>query len=599
MTSPTGREPQIALIAAPWPALNRPSIQLAALKAYIELHTECRVSAFHPYLQSAEALGPGCYATIADTSWAGEALFGALLYPERRHLAKKSFTAALGPDRHQLPPFEEVLATLESQCDAWLAAIDWSSFSLAGFSLCFNQLFSSLYLAAAIKQRAPGLPLVFGGALCGGELGHHLQRTFPQVDYVIDGEGERPLAGLCRYLTGAVTAFPERVHPIPSDLAIAPAPEIVDLNSLPLPDYEPYMQEIKRIFPDTPFIPILPVEFSRGCWWNRCTFCNLNLQWCGYRYKNSQTMATQVRALISRHRCLDFTFCDNALPPREADAFFAEMASSGHDCRFFAEIRVTGNPEQLAGYRHGGLETVQVGIESLSTSLLSRMDKGTSAIANIAMMKQALAAGIRLEGNLLLEFPGSTDKEVAETLAALEFVLPFRPLAAATFFLGHGSPVDHQRRRFGIGAVVQHRHYRRLFPGQTLRRLTLLIKEYRGDRQLQRRRWQPVRDRLASWQQFHRLRPDSSMPALAYRDGGEFIIIRQERPSAAPLRHRLQGLSREIYLYCDEIRTLAQITARFAEVKESAILAFLHQLCQKRLMFREQNQILALAVRSA
>ena len=45
------------------------------------------------------------------------------------------------------------------------------------------------------------------------------------------------------------------------------------------------------------------------------------------------------------------------------------------------------------------------------------MCTGTIMIENIAAMKFAAAAGIRLDNNLILEFPGSTNLEVKETLA--------------------------------------------------------------------------------------------------------------------------------------------------------------------------------------
>ncbi len=48
------------------------------------------------------------------------------------------------------------------------------------------------------------------------------------------------------------------------------------------------------------------------------------------------------------------------------------------------------------------------------------------AIDNLAAMKDALENDLRLAGNLILEFPGSTATEVEETLAALAAACPFR-----------------------------------------------------------------------------------------------------------------------------------------------------------------------------
>ncbi len=588
--------PQIILASMPWAIFNRPSIQLGCLKSYIETSTRYRVTTLHPYLDIAQAIGITNYNIIADNSWAGEALFSALLFPAQRDKAKKVFKESLGLKAKQLPAFDSLLSNLEESCKQWIDRVDWRSYQLAGFSLCFSQLLASLYIATQLKHMPACPPIVFGGSSCGGTLGTSLLRAFSVIDYIIDGEGETPLAGLCAYLSGDSNQLPARVLSRRSFTDRVAAPDITDINTLPTPDYSSYFQELHRVFPDSPFIPTLPLEFSRGCWWNKCTFCNLNLQWSGYRWKKATKVLKELEQLTTSHQCLDYTFTDNSLPPREADVFFDTVTKSNADYRFFAEVRGITTPDKLKKHRCGGLDTIQVGIESLSNSLLAKMKKGVSVIENIAIMKYAMTAGIVLEGNLIIEFPGSTSEEVNKTVENLEYVRPYHPLSAATFFLGHGSPIDLSPVAYGIKAVTRHRKNRALFPMNIFQNLDLLTKEYRGDRQKQRKLWQPVRESIARWQHFHSHRNSTFSCALSYRDGGGFLIIRQELPQAPPLRHRLQGFSRAIYLFCDEIRTVNDICGQFKNLKESAILAFIHQLCQKRLMYRENNRILSLAI---
>ena len=84
---------------------------------------------------------------------------------------------------------------------------------------------------------------------------------------------------------------------------------------------------------------------------------------------------------------------EDRMPPRTAEPFFEHMIAKSADYRFFAEIRATTSKETLQKYRGGGLDTIQVGIEALSASLLEKMNKGVSVIENIAIMKHAMAAG--------------------------------------------------------------------------------------------------------------------------------------------------------------------------------------------------------------
>ncbi len=585
----------------PWSIFNRPSIQLSSLKSYLDRESDITTEIFHPYLHAAAAIGGEQYHYLAGNSWAGEALYSPLLFPEQFNQAEKLFYTSCRDEPHlKKLSFTKTVHALDNSLEQWLDSMDFSTFRLFGFSICFNQLLSSLAAAARIKKRYPEIKIVIGGSGCVDKIGVSLLKNFSQIDYVINGEGERALLDLYTYLSQSdpAAALPGQIlNRDTKHIPEKPCSGIADLNTLPLPDFAPYFQEMQQQFPSHPFIPVLPLEFSRGCWWNKCTFCNLNLQWHGYRLKNAATMLREVQQQSDRHGCLDFCFTDNALPPKETETFFQTLAAGQKDYDFFAEIRVITEPEPHALYRKGGLSTVQVGIEALSTSLLNRMDKGTSVIENIASMRQCAESGICLEGNIITEFPGSTAQEVEETLTNLDFVLPYAPLSSASFFLGHGSPVADNPGEYGISAVIQHANNKKMIPAAILQNLDMLIKDYRGDRTRQRKQWQAVKTKILQWQQFHISR-DSKVPPLSYRDGGTFLLIRQERDKGRVLHHRLKGTSRKIYLHCRTIRDTKELLETFPGLKEKVLLNFLNDLLEKKLLFSENNRFLALAIKN-
>ncbi|OGQ96869.1 MAG: hypothetical protein A2521_04515 [Deltaproteobacteria bacterium RIFOXYD12_FULL_57_12] len=602
----------LALVAMPWSILNRPSIQLGALKAYLaRAESWLTVDCHHPYLAVAHRLGPRLYHCISQETWISEALYGAILFPERHSELASLVAGKIRRLKRSRRPdgldFDQVVAMLQDHLNEWLEQHDWHRYQLVGFSVCFNQLLASLAATIRLKQRFPYLTIVLGGSSCAAEMGASLLH-FPQIEYVINGEGEIPLLELCEFMAGRRTGTPTAVitranglqeDESPSRTAHFPVRQLPKLQELPTPHYHDYFKELQRWFADEPFIPTLPVEFSRGCWWKKCAFCNLNLQWQGYRRKGKDQMLKEVLSLAEQHACLDFTFTDNVLPPQEAARFFSELSAQDIDCRFFGEIRATADHKLLTLYRRGGLTTTQVGIEALSNSLLKKINKGVSVIDNIAAMKAALEHGIKLEGNLITEFPGSGADEVEETLDNLDFVLPFPPLTVAAFFLGHGSLVAQHPDRFHIRSIHPHPNHAKIFPEQILDQLTLLIKDYRGDRQRQHKLWRPVVRKIEQWQEFHRQRHQDGChePALLFRDGRDFLIIRQELPKKPVLHHRLRGKSREIYLYCQEAKQIKELQERFQPIKEEQLRTFLHNLLKKRLMFSENDRYLALAIR--
>ncbi|MFA6500122.1 MAG: RiPP maturation radical SAM C-methyltransferase [Desulfurivibrionaceae bacterium] len=592
----------LGLIAMPWALFNRPSVQLGALKGYlVQAEPDMQVSCLHPYLGLTKAIGLELYREISQDVWLCEGLYAGLLFPEQRGVLRgflgKRLKQCKAADAHDI---DSLWQKVDAHLQHWLARQDWEQFDLVGFSVCFNQLLASLLAAKRLKALQPQLPIVFGGSSCVAAMGSSLLDVFPWLDYVVHGEGEIPLANLCQVLAGRQTALAPQVlaRTQQASKEAFTGCQFKTLSELPTPYYADYFLDLRQEFSGEPFVPELPVEFSRGCWWGKCTFCNLNLQWHGYRGKSAERMEQEVLSLSERHGCLDFSFTDNVLPGREAPTFFAKMASGKKDFRFFAEIRVNQRGETLKTYRQGGLVAVQAGIEALSQGLLERMRKGATVMENLALMKESLALGIRLDGNLITGFPQSTEAEVQETLANLDFVLPFTPLAAATFFLGHGCEVASKPQDYGIRAIVQHPHNRKLFPPQILPGLILLINDYRGDRAHQRRLWQPVVKKIHDWQRFHEARrsPAHLAPPLSYRDAGNLLLIRQELPGQATLHHRLRGTSRAIYLACETIVEFAELARLFPKLGKAQLTTFLEELTAKRLLFAQGTRYLALAV---
>jgi hypothetical protein len=268
------------------------------------------------------------------------------------------------------------------------------------------------------------------------------------------------------------------------------------------------------------------------------------------------------------------------------------------DFKIFGEFRATVDEKTLRVFRRAGLNEVQIGIEALSTDLLDRMNKGASAIRNLEVMKHCEGLSIANVSNLILQFPGSTRAHVEQTLRAISFARIFRPLKIVHFWLGLDSPVYSNYRAFGLKAAFNHPNYKALFPPEVTDRVKFIIQDYRGDKQLQRKLWQPVEKAVASWKKTYdelHEHPGAG-PILGYRDGRSFLAIRRRGVGDEAENHRLAGTSREIYLFCGCVRSLDEILKTFKGLPKDKLLAFLNMMVQKKLMYSENGNFLSLAV---
>ena len=604
---------RVALISMPWPLANRPSIQLGTLKSFLNLKApEARVDCYQPYLDVANLLGMSQYSSIAERTWVAESIYAYLIYPAKRAVIKD-----LVRREHHLKPkdphlnLDAITADIDRLHQHHHLRLPWSSYDLIGFSICLSQLTSSIYMIRHIRTLNPECRIVIGGSSCAGELGHSLLENMPEVDFVISGEGELPLLDLINSLkqgsfegeisSGLIWRDPQG-HIRGGDLHQLP-----DLRELPTPDYTSYFDELNHQHQLGNLVPDLPVETSRGCWWHRlgsgssdraCRFCNLNLQWRGYRSKQPDQVAREMEELAAKHSSLKFFFVDNILDSAKIDELFNAIHGLGRSFEIFTELRASVSRQQLIRMRRAGVTRVQIGVEALSSRLLKKINKGTTVIQNIEVMKHCEELGIRHLSNLMLGFPGSDEEDVEETLSNLEFVGVYHPLRKVRFWLGQNSPVDLNPERYGIRRIANHPYYNHLLPDSLATSLNLMIKTYVGDRTYQKKLWRPVTRKVKRWQQQYDAlrRQHFPAPLLSYRDGGDFILIRRRREGSVQETFRLRASSRAIYRFCETRRTLKKIHHHFPKFSSDQLQSFVSDMVAKRLMFQEGEQVLSLAV---
>ena len=198
---------RVALVCMPFAHADRPSIQLGLISAIAEA-AGFPTELFHFNLDLARELGAKPYYQLCQLGgrMTGEWLFAPSAFgdaapgDEESYLrcfpGESEWAAELGKDatffrelRHQiLPGFVE-------RC---FASVSWGDYQVVGFSSLFQQNVASLALARRIKERHPGVRIIFGGANMDGDMGAEYARSFAFIDYVVSGEADEAFPKLLR-----------------------------------------------------------------------------------------------------------------------------------------------------------------------------------------------------------------------------------------------------------------------------------------------------------------------------------------------------------------------------------------------------------------
>ena len=589
----------------PFVSLARPAIGISLLKARLAQEgLACSIG--YGSLLFAEWVGLPSYELILDrispAMFAGDWLFSQWLFPGRDH------SAYLATLRNQLKDDAADLALVLAMAEkigpfleACLDRFQVPWFDIVGFTTTFEQNLASLALARLIKTRYPDKITVFGGANCEGVMGLELHRQFPWIDYVCSGESDNSFPLLVQRI--AARQLPDGVAGVihrrsGASCQAAPPDRIHDMDALPDPDYQDYFTALAASSLASGIKPALLIETARGCWWgakSHCTFCGLNGSTMAFRAKSAARVYAELVRQKTRYGIGRFLAVDNIMSYEYFRDLLPMLKQRNPGVSLFYEIKSNLKRDQVELLRDAGVLALQPGVESLSSHVLRLMRKGVTAIQNVQLLRLCREYGIEIAWNLLYGFPGETPEDYAETARVIAAILHLKPPGVvAPIRLDRFSPNYDQAEHFGLAEIHPFSMYSAVYPlpPESVANLAYFF-EYRYiDGRNPERYLQPVIDQVDQWKR------NRTGDLLKRYGGPSELTLEDTRVAGAPLNYPLKGKQQELYDFCDEIQTRSSIAAFAANRRAdtASVDAFLQQLVDRRLMLREGNQYLGLAV---
>ena len=315
---------------------------------------------------------------------------------------------------------------------------------LVGFSATTSGFMDAVDMAALIKDRDPAVRIAFGNVHV-SSLGAPVLDAFPEIDYLVVGEGEgamldlaegTPPAGIphlvFRDVSGRATSNPRRTR-------------ILNLDELPYPAYEKLSG-----FPHAYHLPLFSYAkrhgatmiTSRGCPYT-CSFCDRTVFERLYKTNSAEYTYEHMKYLRDRFGVHHINFYDDLFTAnrRRVTELCELLIRKPLGMQFNCAIR-TGHTSEgmLRLLKKAGALMVSMGIESADPEMMRRHKAGVTLDAVRETVRQIHAAGLRTKGLFIFGMPGETPETVRATS---DFILSLDldEMNMTKFSPLHGAPI--------------------------------------------------------------------------------------------------------------------------------------------------------------
>jgi len=339
--------------------------------------------------------------------------------------------------------FTMIGAALEEEDDiiTELAVEELQTYDLEALSLiCFTvpfpgNLYAALKLSQWIKQHHPDIRIALGGGYVNTELRSLKDPSiFSYVDFIMLDDGEQPLLSLINYLDGKVDEQELcRTYVLKTGKVNyydnSDKKDLFDkelgfptYRNLPLDKYFTLIEStnpMHRLWSERGW---LKLRLAHGCYWKRCAFCDVTLDYvCSYKAMSVTMIVDQIEKLVAETGISGVHFVDEAIPPALIKKVAMELIRRRVNISWWGNIRFekafTADLCQLL--RESGCVAVVGGLEAVTDRLLKLMDKGTKVEYVARVCRNFSDAGVLVHTYLIYCFPTMT---VQETVDALEIV---------------------------------------------------------------------------------------------------------------------------------------------------------------------------------
>ena len=300
----------------------------------------------------------------------------------------------------------------------FLASILADRPDLIGVSItATSQIIPGLTLCRLIKQANPDVHLTIGGSIF-TRLVDNLRRCpslFDLTDDFIVFEGETALLELANQLSGKrdMSKVPNLIYRQNGKIMVNQPFYSENINELPAPNYDGFPLD-RYLAPET----VLPVQFSRGCYYKDCAFCALTLDHQNFRQKDPGKTVDDLQMLSKKYHTPYFFFTDECLALSPTKRLCQQLLDRQLNLQWTCEMRFEKNlsRELLTQMRDAGCLKIVFGLESFNQRIMDFMKKGIKQDSVRRITEDCLDLGVAIHCYIIVGFPTELEEEALETM---------------------------------------------------------------------------------------------------------------------------------------------------------------------------------------
>ncbi len=599
----------VLLISMPFSDNSIPSIQLSLLESYLKKNN-IDVYSLHLYLKAADFYSLKNYNLLINSPndpYVAQLIFSKYVFLDHwvknKNNFEKFYNKTLKRDT-ELFNFETFIESTDKFFNFICENIDWNQFDIIGFSLNYGQILPSLALSKFIKKINPEIKIVLGGSSVINELGINYLKAFDWIDFAVSGEGENALLDLAKGKKD-YSEIPNLIYRDEQKIFKNQNENYIDLNALPYPDFTSFYKNLMNSTDENKqyfyLNGRLPIEFSRGCFWNKCSFCNISSYNKKYREKSIDRFVEELDYLSEKYKMLNFQVIANTLPLNDYRKLCKEIIKLGKDFNLYIEARAGRlKNKDYTLLKEAGFNHIQTGIETFSKNYLKKIKKGVGVIDNIAALKFSKENGIKNHYNLILNYPNEEKIDFEETKENINLFKQFLdPPQISNFIIVYDSEIYKSKDNYNISNIKNTSTDNILFPKYILKHDFSFYYNFDKKEERSKNNWEElisdwIKERKERMVKYIKNQKLIEKMVFYYKDGGSFLKIYDKRFGENVNIYILDDLERNIFLSCTDVKSLSELKGIYPNISERKILEILDSFEKNKLVFREEDRYLSL-----